>query len=120
MFALAPIPLPTAPSPDNTARHAKLTQAATQFEAVMLGELMKPLGTSSAIGADEDDQGSTGPMQSYGMEAVAGALAKSGALGFAKQIVASVEKHDAKKISEKSAEVAKVPLQPADNPSGGY
>jgi flagellar protein FlgJ len=103
---------------DNAARHAKLVHSAQQFEAVMLSEIMKPLGKSSAIGSDDSEQ-SSNPMQSYGVESVAGALARSGALGFANRIVASVEKHDLKNNSEKSTEVAKVPLTSADNPRGG-
>ncbi len=110
----------TSAAPDNAVRHAKLTQAAQQFEAVMLGELMKPLGKSSAIGVEDEEQGSSGPLQSFGMEAVAGALAKSGALGFAKQIVASMEKHDAKKNAGKSEDGTKVLHDSTDNPRGGY
>jgi flagellar protein FlgJ len=82
---------------DNAARHAKLVKAAQQFEAVMLGELMKPLGKNNAIGGSDDEQGSNA-LQGYSVEAMAGAMARSGALGFANRIVASVEKHDSKKI----------------------
>ena len=103
---------------DNAARHAKLVHAAQQFEAVMLGEMMKPLGKPSAIGEGDEEQSSS-PMQSYGVESVAGALARSGALGFANRIVAAVEKTSAKNNSEKNTTVAKVPLTPADNPRGG-
>ena len=103
---------------DNAARHAKLVHAAQQFEAVMLGEMMKPLGKPSAIGEGDDEQ-SSNPMQGYGVEAVAGALARSGALGFANRIVAAVEKQSAKNNSEKTADAPKVPLTSADNPRGG-
>jgi|GEM_PF-5684704 len=71
-------------------RHRKLVEASQQFEAVMLGELMKPLSHGSAIGEDAEDS-SPNAMQSYGVEAMAGALAKSGALGFAAKMVKSVE-----------------------------
>ena len=80
----------------NPIRHAKLLQAAQQFEGVMLNELMKPLGTPAGIGGDEAD-GEAGTMQGFGVEAMAGALAKSGALGFANRIVAAVETREAKK-----------------------
>lgn len=79
-------------------RHTKLVQAAQQFEAVMLGELMKPLSKGSAIGEDADDS-SSNPMQSYGVESMAGALAKSGALGFASKMVNAVEAHQTKNNS---------------------
>ena len=76
-------------------RHAKLQQAAQQFEGVMLSELMKPLGQSASIDGNEAE-GEAGTLQSFGVEAMAGALAKSGALGFARRIVASVEAREAK------------------------
>jgi Rod binding domain-containing protein len=78
--------------------HTRLVQAAQQFEAVMLGELMKPLGKGSVIGEDTDES-SSNPMQSYGVEAMAGALAKSGALGFAAKMVNSVEARAVKNSS---------------------
>jgi flagellar protein FlgJ len=81
---------------ETTIRHAKLLAAAQQFEGVMLSELMKPLSKSASIDGDEAE-GAAGTMQSYGVEAMAGALAKSGALGFAKRIVASVEIKEARK-----------------------
>ncbi len=86
---------------DAAARHAKLTHAAQQFEAVMMGELMRPLSSSTAIGGDESDSSQSGPLQSFGVEAMASALAKSGALGFAGRIVAAVESHDPKMSLQK-------------------
>jgi Rod binding domain-containing protein len=82
------------PSADTTVsvHHEKLLHAAQQFEALMLSELMKPLGESSAIGSDADEGSGGNPLQSFGLEAMAGALAKSGALGFADRIVRSVER----------------------------
>ncbi len=94
-----PAAVPVTSADTNTgARHAKLLHAAQQFEAVMLGELMKPLGKSSAIG-EEEAPGEAGTLQSFGVEAMAGAMAKSGALGFAHRIVSSVEAHE-KNLSE--------------------
>ena len=83
----------TASASQDSARHCKLLHAAQQFEAVMLGELIKPLSNSAAIGED-GDAGAGGTMKSFGVEAMAGAMAKSGALGFANRIVTSVEKHE--------------------------
>lgn len=110
----------------STARHSRLVQAAQQFEAAMLGELMKPLASSSAIG-DEDGGGSTNALQSYGVESMAGALARSGALGFATRIVRAVEGSAAGQIAPTAtgtskdstggnlfAEAAQVPAGPAD------
>ena len=91
-------PVGTALAPESSARHEKLVHSAQQFEAVMLGELMKPLSGSAAIGGD-DESGGTGALKSFGVEAMAGAMAKSGALGFANRIVSSVEQHE-KKLSK--------------------
>lgn len=103
--------------PNDGLRHTKLVQAAQQFEAVMLGELMKPLSKGTAIG-DDAEEASANPMQSYGMEAMAGALARSGALGFASKMVHSVEAYAAKNNSAiahvlvKSADVSEREDQP--------
>lgn len=84
-----------------TERHTKLQQAAQQFEACMLGELLKPLASGN-----EEDGSSSGPLQSYGVEALAGAMARSGGLGFASRIVHSVESHDAGTVSENTSEAS--------------
>jgi Rod binding domain-containing protein len=99
---------------DGAPRHAKLLRAAQEFEAVMLEVILKPLQKSSAIGGDEGDPGATGPLQSFGVEAVAGAMARSDALGFASRIVASVEKQDARVNAKKAAAETQVPLAVAD------
>ena len=95
-------------------RHTKLVQAAQQFEAVMMGELMKPLGSNAAIGGDGDES-SSNPMQSYGVEAMTGALARSGALGFASKMVKAVESHEQENIDQ----TPKVVSQGADMPEKG-
>ncbi|AFL88143.1 hypothetical protein Terro_1851 [Terriglobus roseus DSM 18391] len=103
---------------DNAARHAKLMHAAQQFEAVMLGELMKPLSKSSAVDGEEGEQ-SGNAMQGYGVEAMAGALAQSGALGFAHRMVAAVEGQYEKSMSEKNTVPAHGSVDAADDPMGG-
>jgi Rod binding domain-containing protein len=109
----------TLAQPDAASRHAKLTHAAQQFEALMLGELLKPLSKSSAIGEEDEDAGSNGTLQSFGVEAMAGALARSGALGFADRIVHSLERGNIRDSSENVGTDAKVLLGNADNPRGG-
>ena len=69
--------------------HGRLREAAQQFEAMMLGELLKPLGQHSSFETGEEKT-DPGPLESFGTEAVAGALARSGALGFAARLVRSV------------------------------
>ena len=63
----------------------RLNKAAHQFEAMLLGEMLKPLTKTDEDALSGTESGSS-PLQSFGMEAVAGSLANSNALGFAKQI----------------------------------
>ena len=82
----------------HTIAHAKLERAAHEFESMMLEELMKPLGKNTAVddidGKNGDDSG--GPLQSFGTQAMASALAQSGALGFATRLVNSLEARTAR------------------------
>ena len=64
----------------------RLHKAAHQFEAMMLSEMLKPLTQTSEDALNGEDSATSGPLQSFGMEAVAGSLANSNALGFARQI----------------------------------
>ena len=89
-------PAPVSAGPP-AAFDARLDKAAHQFEAMLLQELLKPL-TSSQEDADGESEGdslsggsSSGPLQSFGTQAVAESLANTGALGFAKQIEASLQ-----------------------------
>jgi flagellar protein FlgJ len=74
------------------AKQAKLVDAAQQFEATMLQELLKPLqhGQSSWGGDEKNDDSSTDSISSFGTEAVAKAISKAGGFGIAKQIVSKV------------------------------
>ena len=79
-----------------TQQPQKLDRAAHQFEAMLLQELLKPLTASDDTGgASEDDSltasSSSGPLESFGTQAVAESLANSGALGFARQIESSIQ-----------------------------
>lgn len=69
--------------------HQRIHDAAQKFEAVLLGEMLKPLAKK-----DENDEGDSGgsPMQGYGVEAMAGALAQRGGLGFAHMMEMRFEK----------------------------
>ncbi|HWZ51340.1 MAG TPA: hypothetical protein VNW54_07735 [Granulicella sp.] len=81
-------------------RHARLVDAAQQFEGMMLEQILKPMQRSqdSGFGQDPDGErdGSLDTMSSYGREAVAKAIAKSGGVGIARKIVADVSRTDAK------------------------
>jgi flagellar protein FlgJ len=73
-------------------RQGKLTDAAQQFEATMLQELLKPMqhGQSSWGSDGESDDSSTDTISSFGTEALAKAISRGGGFGIAKQIVSKV------------------------------
>jgi len=79
--------------------HRKLTDAAQQFEGMLLQELLKPMKEHGFCEGDGEDgsgdndggSGFAGTLNSYGTEAMATAIAKAGGLGIAKRVVAQVE-----------------------------
>ncbi|HEX4652533.1 MAG TPA: hypothetical protein VH250_13610 [Granulicella sp.] len=83
-----------------TQRHARLVDAAQQFEGMMLEQLLKPLQKSQDTGfgqdPDADRDGSLDTLSSYGTEAVASSIARSGGLGIARKLVADVDRIDAR------------------------
>jgi len=80
-------------------QHRKLTDAAQQFEGMLLQELLKPMkehGFCQGDGQDESDGKDSGSgfadtLSSFGTEAMATAIAKGGGLGIAKRVVEQVE-----------------------------
>src|SRR6266403_3422763 len=86
-------------------KQAKLVDAAQQFEATMLQELLKPMqhGQSSWGAEEKSDDTATDTISSFGTEAIAKAIAKGGGFGIAKQIVSKVtlehQRNSEKKIS---------------------
>jgi flagellar protein FlgJ len=82
----------------SAADHRKLTDAAQQFEGMLLQEMLKPMrehGFCQEEG-DEDNDNKEGSgfgdtLSSFGTEAVAAAIAKGGGLGLAKRVVEQVE-----------------------------
>jgi Rod binding domain-containing protein len=73
-------------------KQAKLVDAAQQFEAAMLQELLKPMqhGQSSWGGDEKNDDTASDTISSFGTEAIAKAISKGGGFGIAKQIVSKV------------------------------
>jgi len=73
-------------------KQAKLVDAAQQFEAAMLQELLKPMqhGQSSWGGEEKGDDTASDTISSFGTEAIAKAISKGGGFGIAKQIVSKV------------------------------
>jgi Rod binding domain-containing protein len=73
-------------------KQAKLVDAAQQFEATMLQELLKPMqrGQDSWGGEEKSDDSASDTISSFGSEAIAKAISKGGGFGIAKQIVSKV------------------------------
>ena len=71
-------------------RHAQLADAAQQFEAMMLQEMLKPMR------GEGDDEAAKGPLAggdtlaAFGTESVARAMARGGGFGLARQIIRQV------------------------------
>ena len=74
-------------------QHRKLTDAAQQFEGMLLEEMLKPMKEHGFCEGDDDGQcgGFADTLSSFGTEAVATAIAKGGGMGIAKRVVSQVE-----------------------------
>ncbi|MBS1815872.1 MAG: hypothetical protein JSS87_13435 [Acidobacteria bacterium] len=83
-------------------RDRKMHDAAEKFEAVLLGEMLKPLANKG-----ENDEEKGGVMASYGLEALAGAMAKQGGLGFAHRMEERFEKTAAKSFPAADSKIKK-------------
>jgi flagellar protein FlgJ len=73
-------------------KQAKLVDAAQQFEATMLQELLKPMqhGQSSWGEEVQNDDSASDTMSSFGTESIAKAISKGGGFGIARSVVKQV------------------------------
>jgi flagellar protein FlgJ len=73
-------------------KQSKLVDAAQQFEATMLQELLKPMqhGQGEWSEDEKSDDSASDTISSFGTEAIAKAISKGGGFGIAKQIVSKV------------------------------
>lgn len=70
---------------------SKLADAAQQFEAMLLQEMLKPMRSEDGGWTGEANKdGASDTITSFGTEAVAKAISKSGGLGIAKQVIRQV------------------------------
>lgn len=76
----------------DTQKQAKLVDAAQQFEAMLMQEMLKPMkaGQDGWGGEDKNDDAAADTISGFGTEAVAKAIAKGGGLGIARQVVRQV------------------------------
>jgi flagellar protein FlgJ len=91
-------------------QQAKLVDGAQQFEAMLLGEMLKPLQFGEAAGADQADDstgGANDTLRSMGIEALTRSLAKGNGFGIAQRIVRQVNaQHE---LDERNRGSTKVP-----------
>jgi Rod binding domain-containing protein len=77
----------------NTSKNspARIGQAATDFEALLLGQMLK--SAREALEGDDDEKDPNSTMIEFGEQQFAQALAGSGGFGIAKMVVAGLTKH---------------------------
>jgi Rod binding domain-containing protein len=73
---------------------ARLVQAAREFEAQMMKELLKPMAGGAGMDGDESESGSGGALADFATEALGQSLSKSGGLGIAASILRSLSPHE--------------------------
>lgn len=73
-------------------RQAKLVDAAQQFEATMLQELLKPMQHGQSSWGDEEktEDSASDTISGFGTEAIAKAISKGGGFGIARRVVEQV------------------------------
>ena len=89
-----------------TRKQAKLVDAAQQFEAMMLQEMLKPMrGGKDSWGGDgkDDSDSASDTITSFGSEAFAKAISKGGGFGIAKQVISQVNREHEKNSEKKTS-----------------
>lgn len=72
-------------------QNAKLADAAQQFEAMMMQEMLKPMRSGQDSWDEEKrDDSASDTISSFGTEALAKSISKAGGLGIAKQVIRQV------------------------------
>jgi len=88
----------------DAAQHRKLVDAAQQFEAMFLQELLKPMTAADKDGDVDDGQGDSGTLQSFGTESLAKSISSAGGLGIARSVVAEIDRQHANHEPQKNSE----------------
>jgi flagellar protein FlgJ len=86
-------------------KQAKLVDAAQQFEATMLQELLKPMqhGQDSWGGDEKSDDTTFDTMSSFGTETMAKAISKGGGFGIARKVVSQITSEHQQKSEKKTS-----------------
>ncbi len=91
---IVPAATPQAPTAPDTKQQAKLAGAAKEFEALMIGQMLRSARESSSGSDDSEDSQANSSLVEMGEQQFAQSLANSGGLGIAKMVVAGLS-HDA-------------------------
>jgi len=75
---------------DEGARHARLKKAAGEFEAQMMGELLKPMQNDPLFADNEESSGAAATIQGMATQALGQAMAAHGGIGIAAKVLRSV------------------------------
>jgi Rod binding domain-containing protein len=100
---LVSLPDSSADQKSNRDTPEAITKAATQFEALLIGEVLKSAREADGsgwMGTDEDEAGST--LMEVSEQQISQALATSGGLGLAKMISAGLSNSSAHRESQRA------------------
>jgi Rod binding domain-containing protein len=88
-------PAPGSPASSSKDTPEKIGKAATDFEALLIAQMLKSVRESDGgMTGDADEQDETNsPMLELGEQQFAQALSNSGGLGIAKMVIAGLTKH---------------------------
>jgi Rod binding domain-containing protein len=77
----------------------RLIQAAHEFEAQLMKEMLKPLASGDGSDGRDEDSGSGGPLADFATEALGQALSRQGGLGIATNILHSLSRNEKNVLS---------------------
>lgn len=73
-------------------KDSKLIDAAQQFEAMLMQEMLKPRADQEEWSGEKSDDSAADTISGFGIEAVAKAISQAGGLGIARQVIRQVER----------------------------
>jgi Rod binding domain-containing protein len=85
---------PSAPIVSAAVPQPRLVQAAHEFEAQLMKELLKPMTDGGGVEEDDSDSGAGGALAEFATSALGQALSKHGGLGIATNILRSLSLND--------------------------